>query len=200
RDLARRVRTHAQTFRLPVGRMPERVLYFGTALLELTESARRARERLLLHLLGEQITAEGDAAAEDYRREVAALGALVVGPGLEGRCGAGDGRAKQAEQAVVQGNRADSAALVRMVRAKLQDLNDARKVIGRNRVADAGDLAHLLGQGDGRGSGQERPAVEKKEQQQETDRAAQDDGSGHRCFTANPAGARRASSGSLQKA
>jgi len=41
RDFAGRVRAHAQAFRLPVGRMPERVLHFGTALLELTESLGR---------------------------------------------------------------------------------------------------------------------------------------------------------------
>src|SRR5690242_15044153 len=89
-------------------------------------------EAILLHLLGKQITAESDAPPQNYCGEVTALCAFLVGPRLERRGNASDCGAKQAEQPIVQGHRADAAAFVGTVRTELQNLNDAREVVGRN--------------------------------------------------------------------
>jgi len=81
------------------------------------------------HLLGKQIAAEGDAAAESHCSEISTLAALVIGPGLQRRYGKSDRRSNDTEELVVGADSAELAAFFGSFGAKLQKLNDPREIL-----------------------------------------------------------------------
>src|SRR5437764_4127081 len=103
-------------------------------------------ERLWQHLLRQQIAAESDTATECYGSEVRALRAFAISPRFQGWHHFGSRDADKAEQAIVRANGAKVAAIFRTVRAKLQQLHDARKIFRSGRRGDSSDFLDLNGQ------------------------------------------------------
>jgi len=93
--------------------------------------------------LGEKVAAEGDAAIESDGRKVGATAALGFDPRTAGRYKARQICSNKVEQAEIGADSADCAAILRSIRAQVQELGDAGKVLAGGSMRQPGDIENL---------------------------------------------------------
>src|SRR5580658_4557710 len=155
---------------------------------------------LRFELLGEHVSAEGNAPLESYGRKVSTLPSLVIRPGKQRRNESRYARAQKTQEPEIGSYGLDAASVFGTVWAELKKLNDAGKIVASRGVLDPGDVLHLGRKRMLDRSCNQRPAIGHEELQQENYGTNENDCGHHRGITARRAGASRASSGKRQKA
>src|SRR6266436_2978740 len=157
-------------------------------------------QKLRFDLLGEHVSAEGDAALERYCREISTLTALGIRPGKQRRSESRYAGAQEAQKPKIGSDGLDPVAIFRAVRAEMQKLNDASKILTARGVPNARNILHFRRKRMLDRSRNQRAAIRHEELQQENYGTNENDCGHHRGITARREGTSLASSGKRQKA
>lgn len=97
-----------------------------------------------VHLLRQEFAAEGDTPVERDGHEIRAMSLLEAGPFTERGDESRDCRAQDAQQAEVRADCMNTIAIFRTLRAKVQELGYAGKVLARCRILEPRHVLHFL--------------------------------------------------------
>src|SRR5271165_355069 len=151
-------------------------------------------------LFGEHIAAEGNAALQGDGREIGALAALGIRPGAKRGRESRERGTQHVQHAEIRADGLDSGTILWAIRAEVEELQNAGKVIAAGGLGDASNVLNLQRQRFLRGGGDQRTAIGDEKLQQKRHRAYQDDSGHHRDTHARRAGEISWSEESFQKA
>ena len=98
---------------------------------------------LSFELLGEHVSTERNAALESHGREIGTLPSFGFRPGKQRRNQSSYAGAHKPQQSKIGTDGLNSAAVLRTIRAKMQELNNAGKIVARRGALYASDVLHL---------------------------------------------------------
>src|SRR5713226_10019777 len=136
------------------------------------------------HLLGHQITAEGDTVVQRHSGKIGAAAALPLGPRADVGKHSSEREAQKIQKLVVGTDETNMKAVFAPLRTELHEFEDAVEIVTAHAsVNDAGDIAglhrkHLRARGS-----DNRAAVENEELQQGNQGSRENESGDHRCVT-----------------